>query len=146
MAESTGPPDSREAFADLARRLAERVPPGLPGAAILLPFLEWQRMLLAAYQRALADPSLPEALEENARMLARTLLTAYLELLRSQRALRETLVREQTELVAAWGEALERLRVQLGEASETGTARDDAASDARPPRARGDAEAGQGAP
>lgn len=133
MAESEGRPDPGEAFADLARRLAESVPPTLLGPAVLMPFLELQRTLLTAYQRALADPSLPDALEENARMLARALMAWYLEVLRSQRALRETLIHEQTELVTAWGEALERLRAQLDQA---GMARDSANHPEEPPPAR----------
>ena len=133
MAERQGPPDPSEAFADLARRLAESVPPAFLGPAVLMPFLEWQRALLTAYQRALADPSLPDALEENTRTLARTLMAWYLEVLSSQRALREALMHEQTELITAWGEALDRLRAQLDQA---GMARDGADHPEEPPGRR----------
>ena len=90
-------------------------PLGRVSALLLLQGLEWQSAALEVYRRALQDGAFDAPVEDHLRKVARSLMSAYLEFVKSLPERRERLVAQQSELVKAVSEAIEDLRQRLVE-------------------------------
>ena len=83
----------------------------------MLQMLEWQSMFLEIYQRTLRDAPLDPSTDEHLRRMARSAMTAYLDLAKSAPERRERLLAGQTELARALSEAIENMRQHLATAA-----------------------------
>lgn len=101
-------PPSKESD-DSAPRLLSPFAFTLPllGSLFVLPLLDWQRALLKAYQKALADPAWLERWEEDAKSRAGLLMEAYLESSKSRQEFGEQWVAWQSDLVRGYLETLD---------------------------------------
>lgn len=105
-----------EAF-DHAMRLGSGHPLGRLTMLFALQALDWQSVALQLYQRALREGvfDAPPVVDDHLRKVARTLMSAYLDLVKSAPERRERLLAGQAELVQALSEAVENLRRHLGQ-------------------------------
>lgn len=92
-------------------------PLGRVTALLLLQSLEWQSAALEVYRRALQDGAFDAPVEEHLRKVARSLMSAYLEVVKSAPERRERLIAQHSEWVKAVSEAIEDLRQRLVEPS-----------------------------
>lgn len=101
-------PTSRESGDD-ASRLGSPLPFTLPffSALFVLPFLDWQRAMLQAYQDALKDPKWRERWEEEAKDRGKVVLEAYLNFSKSQEELGKQWLAWQSDLVRGCLETLD---------------------------------------
>ena len=93
-------------------------------ALFLLQALEWQSAFLDVYRRALQDGPVDVPVEDHLRDVARRLMTAYLEVVKSLPERRERLAAQHFELLNAVSETIDDLRQRLARPP----------SDVRPPR------------
>jgi hypothetical protein len=104
-----------EAF-DHAMRLGSGHPLGRLTMLFALQALEWQSVALQLYHRALREGVFDAPpVDDHLRKVARTLMSAYLDLVKSAPERRERLLAGQAELVQALSEAVEDLRRHLGQ-------------------------------
>ena len=96
-----------------AALLGRHHPLGRLCVAYMLQTLEWQSMFLEIYQRMLRDGVLDSPTNEQLRGIARSMMTAYLDLAKSAPERRERLLMGQTELARALFEAIEDMRERL---------------------------------
>ena len=116
--------DFAETFLDPSALLDGTHPFGRVTRLLLLQSLEWQSAALDVYRRALQEGAFDAPVEDHLRKMARSLMSAYLELVKSLPERRERLLAEHAELVKAFSEAIDDLRQRLGGPSP----------DVRPPR------------
>jgi hypothetical protein len=121
----------RQLFEELADLLLEPSamldrahPLGLVTSLVVLQSLEWQSAALEVYRRALQSGAFDAPVEDHLRKMARGLMEAYLELVKSLPERRERLIAQHSELVEAVSEAIEELRERLSKHQ----------ADRRPPR------------
>ena len=88
-------------------------PLGRVTALLLLQALEWQAALLDVYRRALDEGAFDAAVEDQMRKMARNLMAAYLEVLKTTPERRERLMEQHAEMVKAMADTIEDLREQL---------------------------------
>jgi len=88
-------------------------PLGQLGLLFLLQALEWQSAALDIYQRVLREGLLDVPAEEQARTIARSAMSAYLEFVKSAPERRERLLAGQAELARSLSAAVEDLRRRL---------------------------------
>jgi hypothetical protein len=88
-------------------------PLGRLSLAFVVHTLEWQSMLLEVYQRVLREGAFDAPTEEQLRKMARSMMSAYLELAKSAPERRERLLAGQAELAQALAEAIEDMRQRL---------------------------------
>ncbi len=104
-----------ETLLDPSALLDRTRPLGRVTALLLLQSLEWQSAVLEVYRRALQDGAFDAPVEDHLRKVARSLMSGYLELVKSLPERRERLVAQHSELVKAVSEAIEDLRQRLAE-------------------------------
>jgi hypothetical protein len=103
-----------EAF-DRALEFGPDHPLGRLVMLFLLQALEWQAMTLKFYQQALREGAFDAPVEEQLRKMARTMMTGYLDVVKSTPEWRERLLAGQIELAGALAAAVDDLRRRLRE-------------------------------
>lgn len=94
-------------------RFGQHHPLGRLSVAFMVQTLEWQSMLLEVYQRVLREGALDAPTEEQLRKMARSMMSAYLDLARSAPERRERLLAGQAELARALADTIEDMRQRL---------------------------------
>jgi hypothetical protein len=88
-------------------------PLGRVTALLLLQALEWQAALLDVYRRVLDEGAFDAPVEDQMRKVARNLMAAYLEVLKTMPERRARLMEQHAEMVKAMAKTVEDLREQL---------------------------------
>jgi hypothetical protein len=96
-----------------AALLGRHHPLGRLATVVVLQTLEWQALVLDAYQRMLRDGALDTPTEEQLRRMARSMMSVYLDLAKSAPERRERLLAGQAELTQAFADAIEDMRERL---------------------------------
>jgi hypothetical protein len=116
-------PGGRELFEDVTEAFAQELllGPGDPlrrlTTLFLLQLVDWHSAVLEFYQRALRDGCFDGPAEDYLRKMARTMMGAYLDLVKSAPERRERLLAGQAELARVLSETLDNLRRRLSESS-----------------------------